>query len=242
MTEGTVPIESTRLLWRTRGYRWDYTFLQRPTIVDLGGWLQLFEHVFLSSDGGSPPNRRGRILIRGSYGELKTLYYVAAAPMDPTRSDFAGRPVQHFFLYLLPAEKDGERFTAGWEGRLLTALAPVSNTVFSIERGPEEASSDFSERLQRELRTALPSHLELDSQGASGQWERREDFVVEKKTLAPNPTERKIPGWVWALALMLLAWLLWRSCQSHEPKQAMSLVLGSCYEMRSLPATPSWSS
>lgn len=232
MATDHLEIDTNRLLWRTRGHRWDYTFLQRPSTPALAGWLHLFEQVFPPNmEGGdsSVVYRRGRILHRTAQGARAVLPFVAAALTDPERCDFAGRPVQHFFLYILEDDGDENQFSLGWEKSLLSALEPATQVVFSLERPPGESPVDFSERLLQKLRAVLPGHVSIPVGAGRVSWQRVDDFTPEdvraKKVQAPPPPSTQMSGWVWALVMGLGLLLLWKNCRSEEKNYRTKQVL-----------------
>lgn len=217
MAEHTLVMDPSRLLWRTRGLRWDYTFLARPTGVAIAGWMNLFLHVFDgTAEADETKTLRGRLRLPETAPPLR---FIAAARVDPRRVDFAGRPVQHYFLYLLPAGTDESCVPASWAEQLQEKLAGTLDAVFALERIVGEQPGTFSDRLLRQI--TLPPVIELAADGPGAAFDERPDFwaEAEKKTPAPSPTlsQRGVPGWAWALILLLTLWLLGRACRPSPP-------------------------
>lgn len=214
MAEAIIKIDTSRLLWRTRGRRWDYTFVTRPRGVEIAGWMNLFQHVFGSSAAeGETRSKTGR-LRRGWPGGV-AFRYIAAAMTDPACKDFADRPIQHFFLYVLEEWQDERAFPEDWQEQLRAALAPSLAGIFQEERGQDELPSQFSARLFSSFE--LPIEVALRPGTPVAPLEEVAEFVAEeeKKTSAPSPpsARKDTPGWVWALLGIVLLGLLWRSCQ-----------------------------
>lgn len=124
-------IDLRRLLWRTRGRRWDYTFLLRPTVPARPAWFNTYLEIF--PEERERPGRPGSAVYSDGTlpqgGEL----YVAAVVTDPVRQDLCGRPVLHLFVVV-----GGERPPDGWAEQLLADLGPVHSRVFEAERAPGE--------------------------------------------------------------------------------------------------------
>lgn len=152
-------LDRRRLLWRTRGQYWDYLFLLRPEEPSLPGWLQVFEHVF--SEDRAPSEgifyAKSTMRIRR---DGRPYYFVAAALMDPTRCDFVGRRIQHFFIYVLKNGEDARQFHGKWAERLLEALDDGLTSIFHEKRG-DEGPETFSVRLLRKLLLQIPERLPL---------------------------------------------------------------------------------
>lgn len=184
-----VVITRRRLLWRTRGRDWDYLFLLRPEEPALPGWLHAFEHIF-------PDDQAPRTGVYYAKGELwgpsanGPSAFIAAALTDPTRSDFAGRPLQHFFVYMLRNEADAALFTEGWGASLLEALGPGLDAIFAEQRGEDDPLA-FSQRLLRGLHARLPEQLTVTTDGDPVDWVQIAPFTIQ---LPPGGDEKKIGG------------------------------------------------
>lgn len=135
-------IDRARLLWRTRGRRWDYFFLSRPSVPARPAWFSAYLEIFPEST--ERPGRPGAAVYSAGCLAQGGAPYVAAVVTDPVRKDIATRPVLHFFVYMVDAVPGD-----GWAERLLRDLQPVMDRVFELEREPEETSGEFAARLLR---------------------------------------------------------------------------------------------
>lgn len=202
---------------------WDYLFLIRPERPSLPGWLQVFEQVF--PEDRAPPAGvmygKGEIIVHGLAGAKYP--FVAAALIDPVRRDFVGRPVQHFFIYLLEEADLLESFHDGWAEGLLSALGPSMDPIFSEQRG-EVDPVEFSTALLRRIRDLIPERIECEVSGDPVSWTAVGDIVLgkqvtdEKKTL--GPTQKRVgPIQPWVLVTLVLIGLLLWLMRCHHPAQ-----------------------
>ncbi|WP_437692895.1 hypothetical protein [Sorangium sp. So ce176] len=137
-------VETSRLLWRTRGEHWDYEFICVPEIPALPAWLTTLEAMLGDADAGAGELRYGLLEIEGRGREAPRAFaYVAARFLDPARRDWTGRPVQHFAVWFPPVPpEEVEALPAAvpedWHLRVLGGLAATygSCEVFGL---PEEA-------------------------------------------------------------------------------------------------------
>ncbi len=89
-----IRIEFARVVWRTRGVAWDYTFICTPDENDdkfSGRWYDLLGEAFpsMSSTDVHEP-------VAGTIDD--TLRFIAARVVDPIARDSSGRPIWHEFL------------------------------------------------------------------------------------------------------------------------------------------------
>jgi hypothetical protein len=103
LTVTTLRVE--QLLWKTRGLHWDYEFIAIPDEPVVMGWTKALDELL-----GHEAPEASRLL----YGELdvlpklgshdKSFAFVATRFFDPVKSDWTGRRVQHFALWLRDTE------------------------------------------------------------------------------------------------------------------------------------------
>lgn len=133
---GEVSIALDRLLWRTRGRRWDYAFLLLPQDRPAGGWYRAYQSVAASMAAppadavGDDTAQRVFAIPREGGGEL----LLAGASFTDRRRDAAGRLVRHTFFYLL-AEQGQERVTlpTGWPGAVQAFLSEAHAAAYDLE-------------------------------------------------------------------------------------------------------------
>lgn len=194
MNEAGTRFDTKRLLWRTRGAVWDYWFVLRPASPTMLSWSDIFEEVFPESQAPrvGTEYRRGR--ITSPSGEVSPLTFHAAALTDATRKDTAGRPIQHFFLYLDGGERKLSR--TEWALGLLAGLAPAYEVIFNLRRADKESGQDFSDRLLRTFLDELPSEIPVSSEGSA--WPQYIDMgdvaVPEQRRRIHRGSEQKMSG------------------------------------------------
>ncbi|WP_437640442.1 hypothetical protein [Sorangium sp. So ce854] len=135
-------VETSRLLWRTRGEHWDYEFICVPEIPSLPGWLTTLEA--LLGDAGVGELRYGLLEVDDAAARAPRAFaYVAARFVDPARRDWTGRQIQHFAVWFPPVPPEAvdalpAAVPADWHLRVLAGLAATygSGEVFGL---PEEA-------------------------------------------------------------------------------------------------------
>ncbi|XXX81502.1 hypothetical protein WMF30_22355 [Sorangium sp. So ce134] len=133
-------VETSRLLWRTRGEHWDYEFICVPEIPALPAWLSTLEAMLGDADAGAGELRYGLLEIDGRDPRGPRAHpYVAARFLDPARRDWTGRQVQHFAVWFppVPPEAVGSlpgAIPADWHLRALAGLAGTygSGEVFGL--------------------------------------------------------------------------------------------------------------
>ncbi|KYF54631.1 hypothetical protein BE08_04875 [Sorangium cellulosum] len=151
-------VETSRLLWRTRGEHWDYEFICVPEIPSLPGWLTTLEAVLGDADAGAGELRYGLLEVDDAAARAPRAFaYVAARFLDPARRDWTGRQVQHFAVWFPPVPPEAvdalpAEVPADWHLRVLAGLAATygSGEVFGL---PEEAIRAWK-RGHRESRAA----------------------------------------------------------------------------------------
>jgi hypothetical protein len=191
-----VTIDFDHLLWRTRGARWDYTFLLRPAISEIDDWYDLHRQVFARSTPDREPTNIGGTLT----AEGVSLCFAATCFLDPTRRDAAGRPIAHYLLWLEPPkEKERILLPRDWGRQLTTTLAPALDSVFEL--GSEQADG-VDATVTEQTALLVATSLEGDPQPIA-----LEAKVVLKKKSPTTPSSRSNPSlkiWLAVAALVLL--------------------------------------
>ncbi|WP_438029830.1 hypothetical protein [Sorangium sp. So ce233] len=192
-------VETSRLLWRTRGEHWDYEFICVPEIPALPAWLTTLEAMLGDADAGAGELRYGLLEVEGSGREAPRAFaYVAARFVDPARRDWTGRKVQHFAVWFPPVPPEAvealpEAVPADWHLRVLEGLAATygSSEVFGV---PEEAIRAWK-RSHQESRAAsaiaivkrTPPLALIEGEEASSPQEARWKRLPTIKKKPPEP-------------------------------------------------------
>ncbi|WP_433936429.1 hypothetical protein AB3662_17270 [Sorangium cellulosum] len=192
-------VETSRLLWRTRGEHWDYEFICVPEIPALPAWLTTLEAMLGDADAGAGELRHGLLEVDGSGREgPRAFAYVAARFLDPARRDWTGRKVQHFAVWfppIPPEEVDTlpAAVPADWHLRVLDGLAATygSSEVFGLS---EEAIRAWK-RSHQESRAAsamaivkrTPPVALLEGEAAASDRDVRWKRVATIKKKSPEP-------------------------------------------------------
>ncbi len=196
LTPAPLPlVETSRLLWRTRGEHWDYELICVPEIPALPAWLTTLEAMIGDADAGAGEPRYGLLEIDGRGPEEPRAYpYVAARFLDPARKDWTGRQVQHFAVWFPPVPPEAVESLPGavpadWHLRVLAGLAGTygSGEVFGL---PEAAIRAWK-RSHQESRAAsalaivkrTPPVALLDGEALPTRWKR----VPTVKKKSPEP-------------------------------------------------------
>ncbi|XXT25270.1 hypothetical protein WME94_27430 [Sorangium sp. So ce429] len=133
-------VETSRLLWRTRGAHWDYEFICVPETPALPAWLTTLEAIVGDADAAAGELRHGLLEIHEQGPREPGVFaYVAARFLDPERKDWTGRPVQHFAVWFPPVAPEAVEALPGavpadWHLRVLAGLAATygSDEVFGL--------------------------------------------------------------------------------------------------------------
>ncbi|WP_437737442.1 hypothetical protein [Sorangium sp. So ce1335] len=183
-------VETSRLLWRTRGEHWDYEFVCVPEIPALPGWLTTLEAVLGDADAGAGELRYGLLEVDDAAARAPRAFaYVAARFVDPARRDWTGRQIQHFAIWFPPVPPEAVEalpaaVPADWHLRVLAGLAATygSSEVFGL---PEEA-----------IRAWKRSHRESRAEAALAIVKRTPPVALfEEGEPAPAPPEAPRNPW-----------------------------------------------
>lgn len=177
-------VETSRLLWRTRGEHWDYEFICVPEIPALPAWLTTLEAMIGDADASAGELRYG-LLELDEHGPRGTLVfpYVATRFLDPARKDWTGRQIQHFAVWFPPIPEEAIEALPGvipadWHLRVLAGLAGTygSGEVFGLPEAAIRASrrgdrESRAERAMASVKRAPPVAL-LEGGAAPARWKR----------------------------------------------------------------------
>jgi hypothetical protein len=186
-------VDRADLLWRTRGRRWDYEFISRPSRPWADESYAVTRALFTGSAGVAPTNLAGRI-----EGEP----FLACSVLDPERLDEFDRPIQHYLVWLAPPEAFGDgrpRVAADWALRIIGEA--------------REVLSDFHERASAPHDPAWDVSTRLEPTDAPGPWRSVPEIRLPKAGRPPRRPPRRGGRMGWAaalLVLLLLAVLAWR--------------------------------
>jgi len=177
-------VETSRLLWRTRGEHWDYEFICVPEIPALPAWLTALEAMIGDADASAGELRYGLLEIDepGPGGPL-VFPYVAARFLDPARKDWTGRQIQHFAVWFPPIPEEALEALPGaipadWHLRALEGLAGTygSGEVFGLSEAAIRASKrgDRESRAERAMAIVkrTPPVALLEGEAAPTRWKR----------------------------------------------------------------------
>ncbi|WP_437767945.1 hypothetical protein WMF27_16315 [Sorangium sp. So ce281] len=188
-------VETSRLLWRTRGEHWDYEFICVPEIPALPAWLTALEAMIGDADASAGELRYGLLEIDepGPRGPL-VFPYVATRFLDPARKDWTGRQVQHFAVWFPPIPEEAIEALPGaipadWHLRVLEGLAGTygSGEVFGLPEAAVRASrrgvpESRAARAMAIVKRTPPVAL-LEGDAAPARWKRAP--TLKKKCLDP---------------------------------------------------------
>ncbi|WP_437593498.1 hypothetical protein [Sorangium sp. So ce1000] len=178
------PVETSRLLWRTRGEHWDYEFICVPEVPALPAWLTTLEALLGDVEASAGELRYGLLEIdeRGPRGP-RLFPYVATRFLDPARKDWTGRQVQHFAVWFPPIPEEAVEALPGaipadWHLRALAGLAATygSGEVFGLPEATIRAwrrhhRESRAERAMAIVKRTPPVAL-LEGEAAPSRWKR----------------------------------------------------------------------
>lgn len=212
-----IEVDLTRVLWLTRGWRWDYVFLLKPRLSVGHAWADLQWRIFAGISPGPVPYSVAGVVIDlgGSHPFLATTF------LDPHRCDARGRAVTHHLVWFPPDETAARPVApADWGPQLVAALSPAFDAAFAFDpaASDDERGLDPPTAVERAFTRDLahvPRVLRLAGPAVMVYVLR--PFETRPLELPPSlPTTPCLPGralLVWAVGfgvLMLLAFLLSR--------------------------------
>lgn len=136
----TIEVDLTRVLWLTRGWRWDYVFLLKPLVSVGDAWANIQWRVFAGLLPATVPHTvAGR--IDDSQVERA---FLATTFLDPQRRDVRGRAVTHHLVWFPPDERSPRvAAPADWGPQLVAALAPAFDAVFALDVSNQDDGRDL---------------------------------------------------------------------------------------------------
>lgn len=200
-------VETSRLLWRTRGEHWDYELICVPEIPSLPAWLTTLEAILGDADAGAGELRYGLLEVDDAAARAPRAFaYVAARFLDPSRRDWTGRRIQHFAVWFPPVPPEEvealpTEIPADWHLRVLAGLAATygSGEVFGL-REEEIRAWKRSHRESRAARAmaivrrtppvALVDEGEPAAARRAARWRRLP--TLKKKSPEPLRTPREV--------------------------------------------------
>lgn len=232
----TTSIDLECVLWRTRGFTWDYDFVLEPSAPHSDGWYWMHRAVF----AGVEPAETTRYCV-GDLGEDtgEITPFVAAALLDPVRRDEHGRPIAHYIVWFHVGRTADEMQNAtpsGWEQKFLDHLSAVfdADDVFGhrSERQQHEAIQHPRDALRRRMQ-GVEQSVEV-----SGPVLQRSDFNdvgAVKKNWRPSDTitqPRRPVIWIVTLVtalVLVLLFLLVRNCSDQRTSGATPTTAASTH-------------
>lgn len=149
----TLTLRFCDVLYRTRGYDWDYAFLLQPEPLLGEGWYALHRRIFANVEPSATP-----VLLRGELGVGTGQPFFATAFTDTKRHDYQARPIAHYLAWFGPAAERAPGVSFG-EG-LVEALGAALDSVFDL--APETVKHGETKALDTLLRArfqaAVPGH------------------------------------------------------------------------------------
>ncbi len=208
--ESKVELNLDNLLWRTRGQRWDYTFVLHPLAPFVDSWYEVHSKVFVGVTPSVVPASRGGTLFDGDDEHC----FIATAFQDPVHRDSAGRPIAHYMIYFLATDQlIGSTFTlpTDWGLQVLLAVRAIYDKNFEAlpSQTPEASGEEIEDSFASARGTADP--IKLDGNSSSVLIESR--IIVEKKkstSISTTSTRwlRLFPATALLLFILALLWLL----------------------------------
>lgn len=187
-------LQVSRLLWKTRGRHWDYEFISVPEVPPLPGWMNTLDEILGSADAHAEQLLFGDLVV-GNGGSADVSHAFAAIRfLDPERTDWTGRRVQHFGVWFLgaPVQEIPELVPIDWHRQALEALAQTfgGEEVFGMTEAAirswrqqhDESRAAYVLRRVRQTPAAV-----IDGPIDAGRW-RRVGTLKKKSTPRPETT------------------------------------------------------
>jgi len=159
----TIEVDLTRVLWLTRGWRWDYVFVLKPLVSVGDAWANIQWRVFAGLLPAAVPHT-----VAGRIDDFHVeRAFLATTFLDPQRRDVRGRAVTHHLVWF-PPDESSPRFVApaDWGPQLVAALAPAFDAAFALDVSTRDdgrdldPSSEVARVFTREL-ARVPPRLRL---------------------------------------------------------------------------------
>ncbi|MBA2664506.1 MAG: hypothetical protein H0U74_19620 [Bradymonadaceae bacterium] len=197
-----MRIDLDCLLWRTRGHKWDYSFVLRPNLPVIEWWYDFHEGIFSGITPSIHPKNIGGILHTNG----KKYPFIATAFQDVDAKDEAGRSVAHFLVWFHSPEHDDTaslEVPAGWGSEVVRAFGPDWRSAFA---GNDDPDVDLLAAARTRLKSVMlsgdnPVIVALEHQ-----------VIQKKKSRAPKRISRRLLM-IAGAALFLILLLIWLASQ-----------------------------
>lgn len=153
-------ISVSDLLWRTRGFRWDYTFLLAPIVVPEDSWYRAYRQImalqlFREGEGGLVEE----VLSFRISPDIR--FNVSVAAVIDERCDAFGRPIRHTLgLYLPFCGSETQAVPVDWPSTVWATLTPAYAELHCDGTLLEGSQTRAREIIRKELhRTSKSSHI-----------------------------------------------------------------------------------
>ncbi len=195
-----MRIDLDRILWRTRGHTWDYSFVLRPIDPHIDTWYDFHADAFSGRTPSRDPFSVGGVLHTMGNEELR---FVATIFQDATLKDAAGRPVAHYIVWFPNIESVSSDFElpADWGSRIVQAFGDEWETAFSGD-GASDDDILATARLQ-------VKHVQIPDTGGVS---IRFDYQIEKKKrrdFPPTRTTNRALLVIPTVGILILTIFLW---------------------------------
>lgn len=130
-------IDLDSVLWRTRGYEWDYSFILRPVHPHIETWYDFHADVFSETTPGATPSITGGFLRLGDGDEMP---FVATSFQDPTLRDAAGRPIAHYLIWFpnTPGRPTEYAVATNWGAQVISAFGEEWRSAFDSDGSSDD--------------------------------------------------------------------------------------------------------
>jgi hypothetical protein len=200
-----MRINLNNILWRTRGSKWDYRFVLRPTDPQIENFYDLHVDAFSELHPDEAPISVGGVLVTTRGEEVR---FVATTFTDMKLKDADdGRSIAHYLIWF-PTVSSGAvdfKLPLNWGRQIINAFGNEWINAFSSE--------DISENdLLESARSSIKNVPLSIADGGTIEFDRR---VIEKKNLIvyqpPSKANRTLLLTLTVSALVLAAALYWRA-------------------------------
>ena len=179
------------LLWRTKGFNWDYNVVAVPTRPE-GPWGTVLNGIF---PGSTPAATLAQGDLAAPDGSNRP--FVAAALEDPNARDEAGRPVWHYFVWLPDTEaltglSLADALPGDWPVQILQRLRVAHTAAMDSPNSPP----DLSSHLAREIAPAS-----LHTAPSAPHTHVPPDRLKKATPTSPSPAPRRLSN----TSLLILA-------------------------------------
>lgn len=176
-----MRIDISKVLWRTRGFKWDYVFVLRPVQPRIQNCYDFYVDAFSGATPSIDPINVGGVL-RTTNGE--DIYFIATTFIDPTFKDVESRPIAHYLIWFptIDAGLTDVELPTDWGFQFVTTVGVAWKSAFSSDGVSDGDLLDPARSLINSVRLS-------DADCASIRFDRR---VAEKKNRINDPPDRKL--------------------------------------------------